>query len=68
MRTKSTVAALLGSLALGAGGAYLAGATGSPQPIPAQSPPAETQPVGDSMMGGDRGSIMGPMWAPSTRR
>jgi 1,4-dihydroxy-2-naphthoyl-CoA synthase len=58
MRLKPTVAAVAGALAIGVGGGYLAGVTGTPQPASAQSPPAQTQPSADSMMGGDGASMM----------
>lgn len=58
MRTKLTLAAAAGAMALVAGGGYLASAAGDPEPASAQSPPTQTQPAGDSMMGGHSGSMM----------
>lgn len=58
LRTKSMLAVAAGALAVGIGGGYVAGAAGSPERASAQSPPTQTQPSGDSMMGGGSGSMM----------
>lgn len=58
MRTKRALVAVSAAIAVAAVGGYLAGATGNPQPASAQSPPPQSEPVGDSMMRGHGGSTM----------